>query len=375
VAVGWVATLAKFKPAPVVKKKEGTVGEVIAAASQLATTRPQSFAQAVLRLRQLAGEIAKVKRPEQRTSYRSPAFVEWRSKVDSVPLAVLTGDAVRAWRDKRIAARSKNPLDRRAATISADSTIRMARAVFSKRILSAGLGSKVSLPSPLPFAGVTVGGSTKRFSERINAAQLFAAARAELETTKPEVFRAFALCILAGLRRSEADRLAWAQVDLGGKTISIERTEWFDPKSEESARVIDLDDVAVEIIRRAKADAPDPVFVLKGSMPKPQTKAATVYRADVAPWRTWETLVAWLAAKGVQDGKPIHVLRKLAGSLVFAAHGLEQARGFLGHASISTTSDSYLAASRRVTVSIAAPTDELSIAGAAKSTGTEGAQP
>jgi len=373
VSVGWGATLAKFKPETVVKMKEGTVGEAIAAASQLATTRPQSLAQAVLRLRQLSGEIAKVKRPENCTSYRSPAFVEWRSKVDAVPLAVLTGDAVREWRDKRIAARSKNPIERRAATISADSTIRMARAVFSKRILAAGLGTKVALPSPLPFAGVTVGGSTKRFSERINAAHLFANARAELETAKPEVFRAFALCILAGLRRSEADRLTWAQVDLAGKTISIERTEWFEPKSEESARLIDLDDVAVEFIRQAKADAPDPIFVLKGATPKPQTKAATVYRCDVAPWRTWRTLVVWLASKGVQDGKPIHVLRKLAGSLVFAAHGLEQARGFLGHASISTTSDSYLAASRRVTVSIPAPTDEVSTAArVAGSTATEG---
>jgi integrase len=164
-----------------------------------------------------------------------------------------------------------------------------------------------------------------------------------------------------------------AQVDLAGKTISIERTEWFEPKSEESARLIDLDDLAVEIIREAKAEAPDPIFVLKGALPKPQTKAATVYRCDVAPWRTWKKLGAWLASKGIQDGKPIHVLRKLAGSLVFAAHGLEQARGFLGHASISTTSDSYLAASRRVTVSIPAPTDEVSTAArAARSTGTEG---
>jgi integrase len=123
--------------------------------------------------------------------------------------------------------------------------------------------------------------------------------------------------------------------------------------------LIDLDSAAVEIIRRAKSDSPDPIFVLKGAQPKAQTKAATTYRCDAAPWRTWEKLTAWLGKKGVKDGKPIHVLRKLAGSLVFAAHGLEQARGFLGHASIATTSDSYLAASRRVTVSIAAPSDEI----------------
>ncbi len=372
VSVGWDATIAKFKPESLPRVKPGTVGEVITAAGELSTTRKHSFAQAALRLRQLASEIAGIKPPtvertigketvtiSARTAYRSPAFLEWRAKVDAVPLTALTAEAVRGWRGRRIAARSSNPIEKRAATVSADSTIRMARAVFSKRILAAGLANRVALPSPLPFAGITVGASTKRFSERIDAAQLFANARADLEVQQPEVFRALSLCMLAGLRRSEADRLTWVQVDLTGRTITIERTEWFEPKSEESARIVDIDDVAVEILRRAKSDNPDPVFVLKGAEPKPQTKAAPVYRCDAAPWRTWEKLVAWLAGKGVMDGKPIHVLRKLAGSLVFAAHGIEQARGFLGHASITTTSDSYLATTRRVTVSIGAPINDV----------------
>jgi len=360
-SVGWEATITKFKPEAVAKKKDGTVGEAIEAAAKLCTTRAASFAQSALRLRQIAGEIAGVKKPVAATSYRSPDFLAWRQKVDRVPLSVLTGPAVRAWRDKRIAARSANPVERRAAEISADSTIRMARAVFSKKILAADLGAVVELPSPLPFAGVTVGGSTKRFTERIDAAQLFATARRDLEVKHPEAFRAFALCILAGLRRSEADRLTWAQVDLDGRTLAIERTQFFEPKSEESARVIDLDDVAVEILRRAKSDNPDSVFVLKGGAPKRQTKAAPVYRCDLAPWRTWETLVHWLGEHGIADGKPIHVLRKLAGSLVFATHGLEQARGFLGHASVITTSNSYVARSRRVTVSIPPPSDAVTV--------------
>jgi integrase len=154
----------------------------------------------------------------------------------------------------------------------------------------------------------------------------------------------------------------WAQLDLDGASLSIERTEYFEPKSEESNRQVELDPVAVEILRRAKSENPDPVFVLKGSVPKPQTSAAPVYRADAAPWRTWERLVAWLGAQGIQDGKPIHVLRKLAGSLVFSAHGLEQARGFLGHASVVTTSNSYVSKARRVTVSIPPLADEVSLA-------------
>ena len=56
---------------------------------------------------------------------------------------------------------------------------------------------------------------------------------------------------------------------------------------------------------------------------------------------------------------PIHVLRKLAGSLVFQAHGIEQARGFLGHGDVSTTSRSYIAKTKRVVVSLLEPTDEV----------------
>ena len=360
-ANGWDATIARFKPTANEAPKVGTVGAVIAAARTLSTTRPQSFAQAAMRLRQIAADIAGVERPAHSTSYRSPDFAAWREKVDALSLTLITPVAVRGWRDARIAARSANPIERRAATVSADSTIRMARSIFSKRIVAAGLGAKVNLPSPLPFSGVTVGGSTKRFSERIDAERLFSAARRELAADSPEVFRAFVLCLLAGLRRSEADRLTWAQLDLDAASLSVERTEHFEPKSEESNRQVELDPVAVEILRQGKGDNPDPIFVLKGSAPKPQRSAAPVYRADAAPWRTWERLVAWLGAQGIQDGKPIHVLRKLAGSLVFHAHGLEQARGFLGHASVATTSNSYVSKGR-VTVSIPEPSDEVSLA-------------
>jgi integrase len=362
-AKGIDQALAEFRPKAAPRAPRiASVGEVITAAQALSTTRPQSFAQAAMRLRQIAAELAGVERPVHATAYRSPGFAAWREKVDALPISRITPVAVRGWRDARIAARSANHVERRAATVSADATIRMARSIFAKRILAAGLGAKVNLPSPLPFAGVTLGGSTKRFSERIDAERLFAAARRDLEAECPEVFRAFVLCLLAGLRRSEADRLMWAQLDLDGASLSIERTEYFEPKSEESNRQVELDPVAVEILRRAKSENPDPVFVLKGSVPKPQTSAAPVYRADAAPWRTWERLVAWLGAQGIQDGKPIHVLRKLAGSLVFSAHGLEQARGFLGHASVVTTSNSYVSKARRVTVSIPPLADEVSLA-------------
>ena len=116
------------------------------------------------------------------------------------------------------------------------------------------------------------------------------------------------------------------------------------------------------MLRRAKGDSPDPVFVLRGGPYRVQTSSYKTYRADAAPRRTWQGLIAWLGTKGVNETMPIHVLRKLAGSLVFQAHGIEQARGFLGHGDVSTTSRSYIAKTKRVVVSIMEPSDEIAAA-------------
>ncbi|MSU46769.1 MAG: hypothetical protein EXS42_06515, partial [Lacunisphaera sp.] len=360
-AVGLPALLVELSPEPK-PTKAATVGEAIAVASKLATVRPVSFLGYALRLRQIAGEIAGIKKPAKASSRNAPEALAWKMAVNAVRLDTLTVGAVAKWKAERVAASGADPVKRRSATVSADSIVRMARAVFSKDVLAAGLGKVVNLPDPLPFAGVAYGTSHRRFISSVDPSQLFAAARTDLEKLHPQQFLAFSLCLLAGLRRSEADLLTWAQVDLKHSVLRVQATEYFEPKSEESAREIELDDVAVDILRRAKRYKPDSVFVLKGGDFKRQKSAASSYRADAAPHRTWEGLIKWLVAKGVTDPKPIHVLRKLAGSLVFQAHGLEQARGFLGHGDVSTTSRSYIAKTKRVVVSLVEPTDEVTIA-------------
>lgn len=360
-AIGLPALLAELRPDER-PAHVATVGEVIEAASKLATVRIGSFAGYAKRLRQLAGEIAHIKKPKNALSRNAPEALAWKAATGAVRVDVFTPEAVNQWKAQRIAAAKADPQKRRRATITADSVIRLARAVFSKDNLAAGLGKVVNLPTPLPFAGVSYGPSTKRFVSPVDPSQLFAAARSELEQAHPQQFLAFSLCLLAGLRRSEADTLTWAQVDLGRAVIRIHSTEFFEPKSEDATREIELDDPMVEILRRAKSDAPDSMFVLKGGSFRPQTGAFKTYRADAAPHRTWLGLLAWLGTKGINETMPIHVLRKLAGSLVFQAHGIEQARGFLGHGDVSTTSRSYIARTKRVVVSLSPPADEVSSA-------------
>ncbi len=358
-AIGLPALLAEIAPdkRPL---EVATVAEAIAAAEKLATVRSASFAGYAKRLRQIAGEIAKVKRPKHYLSRSNASANAWKAAIGAVRLSAFSAEAVNRWKAERIAATKSDPQQRRRATVTADSIIRLARAVFSRENLAAGLGKAITLPNPLPFAGVSYGKSYKRFIPTVDASRLFAAARAELEKKAPEEFLAFSLCLLAGLRKSEADALTWAQVDLEHGVIRIQATEYFEPKSEEAAREIEIDGVAVEIIRRAKRNKPDPVFVLKGGAYRPQVSTFKSYRANSSPHFTWDRLTVWLRGKGIKDNMPIHVLRKLAGSLVFQAHGVEQARGFLGHGDVSTTSRSYIAKTKRVVVSLTPPDDEVS---------------
>ncbi len=355
-AIGLPALLAELAPD---KKptKSGTVGEVIAAASTVATVRPRTLSQYASALRLIAADVAGLDGGNDRFAYKSPVFAAWREKVDAVPLSKLSADAVKEWRASRIGA-AANPKERESAEVSANSTIRMARSMFGEALLQT-IRKNVELPDFIPCAGISLGKSTSRFKPDVSAEWLFATARTDLEAKAPEVFKALALCLLAGLRRAEADCLTWGQMDLEGGSIRIETTEHFQPKTKDGEREIDLSPQAVEILRTFKAmPDPDPVFVLSGGQAKPSAKYQ-FYRADCAPHQTWAKLTEWLSAKGVTAEKPIHQLRKQAGAFINAAYGLEAARAFLGHADIGTTSDSYVAKRARHAVTMAAPADEV----------------
>ncbi len=370
VSAGWDATLAKFKPKPEVKKASATVGEVIAAAAKLANVKPRTLAQYTTSLRHIAADIAGVvagkenspdnrngKSRDIRFAYRSPAFTEWRAKVDSVALSLLTNDAIAEWSARRVAVK-KNPQESKSAKISTDSIIRSAKGLFGRKLASL-IAKTVELPAPLPFAGLQLKKSTQRFRADVSATWLFAQARNDLEESRPEQFKALTLCLLAGLRRAEADCLTWDQVELENARLSIRSTPYFSPKSEEADREIDLSPEAIDLLRRFKSmPNPDPVFVLKGGPAKPGLRFQ-YYRADCPPHRTWKQLSGWLASKGVSSSKPIHSLRKQAGSIIYANYGIEAARTFLGHTDIATTSASYLEKHPRVTVTLSTEKNEL----------------
>ncbi len=161
----------------------------------------------------------------------------------------------------------------------------------------------------------------------------------------PQQYLALFLCLWAGLRRKEADLLLWDQVDFERGQIHVRRTEFFQPKTDESQRDIDLPAGAMEVLHGFKIHRAK--FVLEGSDPNP---AATYdyYRCD----RTWRDLHDWLRAKGVTQQKAIHSLRKESGSLIASSYGIEAARQHLGHRDIRTTSAHYVEKKKRVEISL-----------------------
>ncbi len=195
---------------------------------------------------------------------------------------------------------------------------------------------KVKLPAN-PFAGVKLKDpGPARYHSEVNPEWLLGCAERELRAKQPQLYLALFLCLWAGLRRKEADLLAWEQVDFDAGEIHIRRTACFEPKTEESQRDIDLAPAALDVLRPFKAGSQSE-FVLTGSDPHP---AATYdfYRCDC----TWRDLNAWLREKGIHQTKAIHSLRKESGSLIASTFGIEAARQHLGHRDIRTTSSHYV---------------------------------
>ena len=86
-------------------------------------------------------------------------------------------------------------------------------------------------------------------------------------------------------------------------------------------------------------------FVIEADGEPLSEASYTYYRAQ----RHFDTLIAWLRAKGVAAIKPLHELRKEFGSQLCAKYGIYAASRMLRHADIAITAQHYLDQKERVT--------------------------
>lgn len=349
ISTGWDNTLARYKPDPLVKADICTVGEFLADVAKRSHIRPRTLHVYATKFRKLIADIGKVevgmkkKARRAKHDYYHGGRQEWLAKVEGKSLGILTPDAITAWRNIYTSRSGTDPLKRKSAERSAASILRCSRALFAADVTAM---LKVKLP-PYPFVGVKFRDpGPQRYHSEVNPEWLLGCAERERRQDHPEQFIALYLCLWAGLRRKEADLLLWEQVDLEAGQIHIRRTRYFEPKTEESQRAIDLALEAVEVLRRFKEGCTSE-FVLKGTDPDPKAMWPH-YRCGA----TWRKLLVWLKGKGVRQRNAIHILRKESGSLIASSHGIEAARQHLGHRDIRTTSSHYVDKKRRVEVQI-----------------------
>ncbi len=336
-ANGWEAALATLGPEPVrqlLTRATPTIGEFITEMEKVAVhIKRQTLRGYAASIRQLASLVAGIEGDATRYNYRPGGGLEkWRADVDRVPLTVLTPRAIEA----AIAEYVRKRGGTLAAQRSACSLMRQARGYWSRKMLRFHPSEGV----PNPFDGVPVAQPRPpRYIPSFDSGKLVAAARTELREPDPEAWKAFLLLLGAGLRKGEADALLWSDVDVDRSVLRV-----ISGKTLESIGEVPLGPEATSELSRLHRRSAGP-YVLEGAEHRSDS-TRRCYRAVA----TFNRLIDWLRSHGVRDSKPLHALRKEAGSLINAAAGIHAASRFLRHADIAVTAAHYLDNRNRVIV-------------------------
>jgi integrase len=346
-AHGLEVTLAKHKStaAPEATLATATtIGEWVAAASGVWDGKPATFGGYARALRFIASEILALSKSRKRFG-RTQART-YREQVDGAPLAMLSPQAIQAWRIQYLSRAGDNPVRQRAARISCNSALRLARSLFSRRILKF-VDPKI-VPGELPFRGVEFfSRESMRYQSKFDPSALLRAAVDELD---PDALKVLLLALCVGLRRGEIDRLLWRQVDFDRRLIRVEVTEAGALKTEDSTGAVQIDEELAALLRGFRAKAKGEYVIDSGQAEGGSVSYGQRYRC----LKVFARLTGWLRSHGVTARRAIHELRKEAGSIVATQSGIHAASRFLRHADIAITAAHYADHKERITVPLGA---------------------
>ena len=354
VHLGIEPTIAKHRgPAVEAPERAVTIGDWISAASKVFDGKPATLGGYNRALRFIASEILAVAKNKKRYGRRDAR--SYRQGIDNMPLTILTPEAIQAWRIQYVQKTGENPARQRSARITCNSNLRQGKALFSRKILKFVRG--IVIPDPLPFAGVEFyPRESMRYHSKLDPAVLLQAGLGELSEADPDAFKALLLALGAGLRRGEIDRLLWRQIDFNAGVIHIETTEASGLKSSDSAGDVPIDERLSSILQGFRERALGPYVLEEGTGLTASRLWGQRYRCgDV-----FERLTRWLRRRGVEGAKPLHTLRKEAGSIIATKAGIFAASRFLRHADMQVTSMHYADHKERVAIdigSLLAPTN------------------
>ena len=357
---GWEATLAEFSPThgKAVPESILTVGKYLLEVAKVADIRPRTLADYMRSFRRIVADLEEIDDSQgakgkagSRFNYREGGGrEEWAARVHAVPLTKIRKDRIQAWKLAFVARAHGDPIKEKSAKISANSYIRQARSLFSKRKVLAHLPADLKLPGPLPFDGVDpFPRQSMRYSSKMSVAEVLQTAAKKLASDHPEQWKIMLLAICAGLRPNEIDSLQWVQVDFDRGIIRIEVTEFHTLKSEESGGDVEIDAELVAMLRGFHARKTGPFVIESPNVPKPAASYPR-YRAG----KEFSALCGWLRSNGVDSKRPIHTLRKEFGSLINQKAGIYAASRALRHADIKVTASHSLDRKDRVTLDLAA---------------------
>jgi integrase len=284
---------------------------------------------------------------DDRHRYGGSGREAWLAKVHAVPLSKLTPKAIQEWKRRYLFRAAGDPLRQRSARVTLNSLFCHAKGLFSRRIVQ---HLDLEMPNPLPFSTAQFEPKQNvRYRSGFDVFALLAVAREQLASSDPEGFKILLLALTAGLRAREIDLLEWDAFDFSAGTLSIQPTRYYQPKTEYSLGVIDLEPELVELWRGFKARS-NGNFVIESNLPPRTNTKYDYYRCRPH----FDRLYAWLRTHGVKNRKPLHTLRKEYGSQVCDRHGIYAASRALRHASVAVTAAHYLDKKSRVTSGLGA---------------------
>jgi integrase len=311
-----------------------TIGEWVEAARKVSEAGLVTFGCYSASLRKIAGDILGVPRTKARFGPKAGGAREYRAKIDSASLEILSLPALQKWRLDYVK-QAKTPAEERSRMTTANSTVRQAKSLFAEKIVRF---LDLHLPDPKPFDGLEYfPRQPSKYFSRIDAGEMVRAAHVELAEGDSPAFLAFLLAISAGLRKAEIDTLLWSQIDFRRRVIRVESGEFARLKSVDSHGEVPLSDSVLGLLRGFKARASGEFVIEATDREAGAQKWGRAYRAE----GVFHRLYAWLRGKGVTARKPLHELRKELGALVTEQAGIYAAAAILRHSSVATTERHY----------------------------------
>lgn len=350
VAKGWEEPIDLFKPGKAASKAEAAaaivrVGTLIEAAlnrhdigRRTVSDYCRAFRLIVSQVLELGTPVRDLSRGERQSRQK---------RIDDTLLSKICAKDVEQWRQRSLAAASlRGPVALRHAKNTLNSTLRMARSLFSPKFLR-HLDVGPDFTSPFMGVGFEPRQSMRYHSHTDLDSLVNAALRGDgdrdLEALPPPQLKAFLLAGLAGLRRNEIDKLEWSSFRWDENVIHLKATEYFQPKTEESLGDVDVDCELMATFREFQKSSTSN-FVIESLVPPRFNTGYAHYRCAAV----FNGLAAWLKKAGLSGRTPLHTLRKEFGSLMCSKFGIYAASRALRHRDIYITSQHYVDTKKRL---------------------------